>query len=159
MDIVVIEEIFHLIDDKDNLEVPGGWDEYDYENAYLRALELKQRIERFVGDSCYMNSKYSVEKASYLVDIELPVSVLVSENEDAKIRISNFGSMLTIIGNKLHDSLSISEDFREGVLSMIDEMEFKLIPNECLWIKYPKDKRFSRRKFKNWGHRYFEFIK
>ena len=105
-----------------------------------------------------MDSKHSVKGASYIVDIELPESSLVHNDEEAKIRISHFGSMLTIIGNKNHDSLSIWEQFRDDILDLIAERGFILIPNAYLWIKYPKEKKFMRRKFKNWGHRYFELI-
>ncbi len=151
-----IKDLFELNDDKENFEVPGGWKRYDYSKAYMKALKLKQSIESLIGDSCFMDSRHSLKKVNYLVDIELPDSVLMNKDEEAKIRISHFGSMVTIIGNKKHDGLSIRDDFQDEILKLINSREYIRIPNESLWIKYPKSHIFQKRKFKNWGHRFFE---
>ena len=149
-----IEDLFALHDDQENFEVPRGWENYDYDNAYKSALALKHSIETLINDSCYMDIRYSVKKATFIADIKLPESSVVEKKEEALIRISHFGRMVTIVGKKKHDSLNISGEYRNEITQLIEEHGYILIPNEYLWMKFA-----NKRKFKNWGHRYFDFVK
>ena|SRR5216683_534364 len=137
---------------------PGahGWefpDDFDYDSAHQRFLDLAQAFQDLLGPHCVIESGVSIQDASFLEQILLPVEDFNRRHpEYATLRVSNWDSMATVANDA-----ALGPKLLKQVQDVLQQFDYIYIPASVLEAPYYTDAEGNAGE-DSWWIRYFDWV-
>lgn len=159
-----VDSLLRKLDDPVHLERPAG---FDYAAEQARFAALVADVEARFGCVCTVDAGMSVQDASYLGQLEIPVSATITETE-IFVRVSNFGG-LALLGAERPGVYDDEEtrilidyaDWRK-ILEVLTHHGYVVLLEDALSRPYDGTSDAFRRAYPRtaatWFDRYFDYL-
>ena len=140
-------------DDPVHWEVPGGWESYDYKKAFASFQLFAKEIEITFEEKCKVEYGSTIQDASFIGQVFLPVRCSESQSSYVCLRISYFGnfSAARVIHSE-EKSLPSCEDL---IKKVSQEHGYIFIPMEVLHEPYTGKLHLIE---PTWWNRFFDYM-
>jgi hypothetical protein len=146
---LIATRLIKAADHPREIERPGDFDGIE---AVGRFMELAQRIQALVGESCPVEMWPQVRDATFHAELVLPASVIVGDGY-AAIRASNFGNLIAIVP----DESEVKPDVLAELRRRFDRAGYRFAPSAPLRRTYDGHHQGTKR-FGTWADRLFGYV-